>query len=141
MGHAKWLIIMFFLITATLFIYDGAKMMTVKRDMQTAVSIAASGSLVTALDPAPLRIGEPPRINDQLLKDNLQDIFVKNFGMRYKRIDVKVYNTITEPPAVMLVGESPVNASLLGFLQGNAGQEKNIRGRAAAVYEAKSLTR
>lgn len=141
MGIAKWLIIIFFLMTSTLFIHDGVNMLKVKRDMQTAVNIAATGSIINSLDPAPLRVGEPPRINEQLLRDNLQDLFVKNFDYRGRRVDVKVYSAQAEPPAVVIVGETPVNSAMLGFLQGSAGQEKNIRGRAAAVYEAKSLTR
>lgn len=117
-------------------------MLVLKRDMQTAVNNAATGSIISALDPAPLRVGEAPRINTDLLKDHLQDIFVKNFGTNYAgRVDVKVFSVQAEPPAVAVAGEAPVQASLLDFLSGSSGNEKNIRGRAVVVYEAKSTTK
>ena len=142
MGLPKWLIIMFFLMTAVLFLYDGTRMLVTKRDLQTTINISATGSLVNALDPAPLRVNEAPRINEELFQDNLQDLFVKNYGTKYKRIDVKVLKLDTEPPAVVVTGESQVKSSLLGFLQGlNEGEEKDIRSHTGVVYEAKSTTK
>ncbi|MCL6558429.1 MAG: hypothetical protein K6U74_06430 [Firmicutes bacterium] len=136
----KWLVILIFMMAAGFFAYDLAGVVMIKRDMQTSSNISATSSIVSALDPAPLRVGESPRINEQALKDNFQDMFVKNFNAKNKRADVKLYSYQSEPPAVVVTCESPVNISVLSLLKGGA-QEKNIRSRSAAVYEAKGLTK
>jgi len=139
----KMLIIIMLLMVTTLFLTDGARMLIVKRELQHSLNTAVTASITAAIDPAPMRIKEDPRIDEDIMLDNLE--FILSRSMKFKGsgpITVKVFSQSSSPPAVEVSAEVPVRSMMATFLSSFSSREEwIISARAVAVYEAKSLAR
>lgn len=135
----KALILAFFLMVSSLFLYDGARMLVAQRELQHALNTAVMSAVTSSVNPASLRTGNAPEINEAAVQDNVQYIF--NRSMKFKTtgpVTVKVYRLNTEPPAVVASAETVVKSTMASFLSGQ-DKLKPIRARTSAVYEAKNL--